>query len=62
MSVALLKRITLDAEEEEALRYLSSVNCIFRKTRVNCILVKQRIAFIVDCDAQGNQNFGTHRE
>ena len=40
----------------------SSVNCFFRKTRANRILVKQCIVFIGDCDAQGNQNFGTHRE
>ena len=38
---------------------LSSVNCIFRKTRVNRILVKQ---CVVDCAAQCNHNFGTHSE
>ena len=40
----------------------SSVECIFRKTRANRIVVKQCIVFIADCDAQCNQNFGTHRK
>ena len=33
----------------------SSVKCIFRKTRMNCILVKQCNVFIVNFDAQCNQ-------
>ena len=33
----------------------SSVNCIFRKTRANRILVKQCTVFIMDCDVQCNE-------